>query len=115
MMIWAYELLYPHGSYIVDTSFTTAGIAGGTNYSYVHVSRRSTSSRSTGIARLPPSEIASPSTGEIGRIVVRDDVLWVPLIYPVRLDFVSARVRDFQGSASYGEDQERYFYKYALT
>jgi hypothetical protein len=42
-------------------------------------------------------------------------VLWVPLVYPQRLDFVSARVRDFQASASYGEDQERFFYKYALT
>ena len=61
-----------------------------------------------------PSEIASVYR-EIGKIVVRDDVLWVTLIYPQRLDFVSARVRDFQGSASYGEDQERYFYKYALT
>ena len=46
---------------------------------------------------------------------VRWLVLWVPLIYPQRLDFVSARVRDFQGSASYGEDQERYFYKYAIS
>jgi hypothetical protein len=52
---------------------------------------------------------------QIARIVVKDEALWIPLIYPQRLDFVSARVRDFQASASYGEDQERNFYKYAIA
>jgi peptide/nickel transport system substrate-binding protein len=113
MMIWAYELLYPHGSYIVDTSFTTAGISGGTNYSYVK-SPTLDKLATQGHRAITKSEIASVYR-QIGRIVVRDEVLWVPLVYPQRLDFVSARVRDFQASASYGEDQERFFYKYALT
>jgi ABC-type transport system substrate-binding protein len=113
MMIWAYELLYPHGAYIVDTSFTTAGISGGTNFSYVK-SATLDKLAVDGHRATTPAEIASIYR-QIGKIVVRDEVLWVPLIYPQRLDFVSARVRDFQGSASYGEDQERYFYKYALA
>jgi ABC-type transport system substrate-binding protein len=113
MMIWAYELLYPHGSYIVDTSFTTAGISGGTNYS--HVKSPTLDKLATeGHRATTPSAIASVYR-QVGRIVVRDEVLWVPLVYPQRLDFVSARVRDFQASGSYGEDQERDFYKYALT
>jgi ABC-type transport system substrate-binding protein len=113
MMVWAYELLYPHGSYIVDTSFTTAGISGGTNYPYVK-SPTLDKLAVAGHRATSPSQIASIYR-QIGRIVVRDDVLWVPLVYPQRLDFVSARVRDFQGSASYGEDQERFFYKYAVA
>ena len=113
MMIWAYELLYPHGSYIVDTSFTTAGISGGTNYPYVK-SPTLDKLAIQGHRATTQSEIASIYR-QVGRIVVRDDVLWVPLVYPQRLDFVSARVRNFRASASYGEDQERNFYKYALT
>jgi ABC-type transport system substrate-binding protein len=113
VLLWAYELLYPHGSYIVDTSFTTAGIAGGTNFSYVK-SQTLDKLAVDGHHATDPGQIESIYK-EIGKIVVRDDVLWVPLIYPQRLDFVSARVRDFQGSASYGEDQERYFYKYAIA
>jgi ABC-type transport system substrate-binding protein len=113
MMIWAYELLYPHGSYIVDTSFTTAGISGETNYSYIK-SPTLDKLATDGHRATTPSAIASVYK-QIGRIVVRDEVLWVPLVYPQRLDFVSARVRDFKASASYGEDQERDFYKYALT
>ncbi len=113
MLLWAYELLYPHGSYIVDTSFTTAGISGGTNYSYVK-SPTLDKLATQGHRATTPSEIASIYR-KIARIVVRNDALWVPLVYPQRLDFVSARVRNFQASASYGEDQERNFYKYALA
>jgi oligopeptide transport system substrate-binding protein len=113
MMLWAYELLYPHGSYIVDTSFTTAGISGQTNYAYVK-SPRLDKLAVAGHRATSPSDVASIYR-QIARIVVRDDVLWVPLVYPERLDFVSARVRDFRASASYGEDQERNFYKYALA
>jgi ABC-type transport system substrate-binding protein len=113
MLLWAYELLYPHGSYIVDTSFTTAGISSGSNYPHVK-SQTLDKLAMQGHRATDPAHIASIYR-EIGKIVVRDQVLWVPLIYPQRLDFVSARVRDFQGSASYGEDQERDFYKYALA
>jgi ABC-type transport system substrate-binding protein len=113
ILLWAYELLYPHGSYIVDTSFTTAGISGETNYSY-YTSPTLDNLATQGHRATEPSQIADVYR-QIARIVVRDEALWVPLVYPRRLDFVSARVRDFQASASYGEDQERYFYKYALT
>jgi ABC-type transport system substrate-binding protein len=113
MLLWAYELLYPHGAYIVDTSFTTAGISGGTNYSSVK-SQTLDKLAMDGHRATEPAQIESIYR-QIGKIVVRDQALWVPLIYPQRLDFVSARVRNFQGSASYGEDQERYFYKYALA
>ena len=113
MMIWAYELLYPHGSYIVDTSFTTAGISGGTNYPYVK-SPTLDKLATQGHRATTPSAIASIYR-QIGKIVVRDEALWVPLVYPQRLDLVSTRVRNFRASANYGEDQERFFYKYGLT
>jgi oligopeptide transport system substrate-binding protein len=113
ILLWAYELLYPHGSYIVDTSFTSAGIPGETNYSY-YTSPQLNNLATQGHRAQEPSEIASIYR-QIAKIVVQEEVLWVPLVYPRRLDFVSARVRDFQASASYGEDQERFFYKYAVT
>jgi peptide/nickel transport system substrate-binding protein len=113
ILLWAYELLYPHGSYIVDTSFTTAGISGGTNYPYVK-SPTLDKLAVQGHRATSQSEIASIYR-QIGKIVVRDEALWVPLVYPHRLDFVSARVRNFRASANYGEDQERFFYKYALA
>ena len=49
------------------------------------------------------------------QIVVSKEALWVPLVYPARLDFVSSRVRNFQAAVGAGEDQSRFFYKYALT
>ena len=52
---------------------------------------------------------------EMDRVVVQQEALWVPLVYPTLLDFVGASVRNFKASVGGGEDQSRFFYKYALT
>jgi ABC-type transport system substrate-binding protein len=114
ILIWAWELGYPSGSYIVDSAFTTSAMkAGCCNYPWyssqnvdqlaVEAHRSTNASDIVGIYR------------QIDKVIVQDQVLWVPLIYPIRLDFVSARVRDFQASVGGGEDQSRFFYKYGLT
>ena len=114
ILLWAWELYYPSGSYIVDSAFTTsAEKAGCCNYSWyatpsldqLTVEAHRTTSASEVVALYK----------EMDKIVVRDEALWVPLVYPIRLDFVSARVRDYQAAVGGGEDQQSYFYKYALT
>jgi peptide/nickel transport system substrate-binding protein len=114
MLIWAWELAYPSGSYIVDSAFTTAAMkAGCCNYSWyatpsldhltVEAHRSTSASHIDALYR------------EMDRVIVQQEAVWIPLVYPTRLDFVSARVRDFQASVGGGEDQQRYFYKYGLT
>lgn len=114
ILIWAWELGYPSGSYIVDSAFTTGAMkAGCCNYPWYS---------SQNIDQLAVEAHRSTNTSDIDgiyrqidKVIVQDQVLWVPLIYPIRLDFVSARVRDFQASVGGGEDQSRFFYKYGLT
>lgn len=114
ILLWAWELAYPSGSYIVDSAFTIAAQkAGCCNYPWYS---------SSSFDQLTVDAHRSTSTPQIDslyrqmdKIIVQDEVLWVPLVYPTRLDFVSSRVRDFQASVGGGEDQQRYFYKYALA
>jgi oligopeptide transport system substrate-binding protein len=114
ILLWAWELAYPSGSYIVDSAFTTAAEkAGCCDYPWFASAQfdslATQAHRSTGTSQI------EALYREMDRIVVQEEVLWVPLVYPVRLDFVSARVRDFQACVGGGEDQQRYFYKYALA
>ena len=114
ILIWAWELGYPSGSYIVDSAFTTtAQKEGCCNYPWYS---------SHNVDQLAVDAHRSTNPGDIvgiykqiDKIIVQEQVLWVPLIYPTRLDLVSARVRDFQASVGGGEDQPRFFYKYGLT
>jgi oligopeptide transport system substrate-binding protein len=114
ILLWAWELAYPSGSYIVDSAFTTSAEKEGCcNYSWFS---------SSSFDALTVDAHRSTSTAQVDslyrqmdKIVVEEEALWVPLVYPVRLDFVSARVRDFQASVGFGEDQQRFFYKYALA
>jgi oligopeptide transport system substrate-binding protein len=114
IMLWAWELYYPSGSYIVDSAFTTsAEKAGCCNYSWY-------SSQSFDQLTIDAHRSTNPAQvvalyKEMDKIVVSEEVLWIPLVYPVRLDFVSSRVRNFQAAVGAGEDQSRFFYKYALT
>ena len=113
MVIWAYELEYPHGSYIVDTAFTSTAIKGGTNFtnfSTPTIDKLAVEGHQT----FDQAKLADIYR-QVARIVVQDEVLWVPLIYPDELDFVSARVRDFQASVGAGEDQPRFFANYELV
>jgi oligopeptide transport system substrate-binding protein len=114
MLLWAWELAYPSGSYIVDSAFTTAAQkAGCCNYPWF-----SSPSFDTLTVDAHRSTSASQIVAlyrQMDQIVVQQEVLWVPLVYPIRLDFVSARVRNFQAAVGGGEDQPRYFNKYALA
>lgn len=114
ILLWAWELAYPSGSYIVDSAFTTSAMkAGCCNYPWYS---------SEAFDRLTVEAHRSTSKSQIASLyrqmdktIVQDEILWVPLIYPTRLDFVSSRVRDFQASVGGGEDQQRYFNMYALA
>jgi oligopeptide transport system substrate-binding protein len=114
IMLWAWELYYPSGSYIVDSAFTTsAEKAGCCNYPWY-------SSQSFDQLTIEAHRSTNPAEvvalyKQMDKIVVSEEALWVPLIYPIRLDFVSSRVRNFQAGVGAGEDQSRFFYKYALT
>ena len=114
MLLWAWELYYPSGSYIVDSAFTTsAEKAGCCNYSWYASDSLDQLTVSAHHA-TDPADVVSIYK-QIDKVVVQEEVLWVPLVYPMRLDFVSSRVRDFQAAVGSGEDQQRYFYKYALS
>ena len=114
MLLWAWELYYPSGSYIVDSAFTTsAEKAGCCNYSW-YASDSLDQLTVAAHHATDPADVVSIYK-QIDKVVVQEEVLWVPLVYPMRLDFVSSRVRDFQAAVGGGEDQQRYFYKYALT
>ena len=114
MLLWAWELYYPSGSYIVDSAFTTsAEKAGCCNYSW-YASDSLDQLTVAAHHATDPADVVSIYK-QIDKVVVQEEVLWVPLVYPMRLDFVSSRVRDFQAAVGSGEDQQRYFYKYALT
>jgi len=114
ILLWAWELAYPSGSYIVDSAFTTAAQkAGCCNYPWY--SSPSFDQLSVDAHRSTSSSQIDALYRQMDKIIVQQEVLWIPLVYPVRLDFVSARVRDFQASVGGGEDQQRFFYKYGLA
>ena len=114
ILLWAWELAYPSGSYIVDSAFTSAAMKEGC-CNYAWYSSPSFDQLTVDAHRATNDSQIDALYREMDKIVVQDEALWVPLVYPTRLDFVSARVRDFQASVGGGEDQQRYFYKYALT
>jgi ABC-type transport system substrate-binding protein len=114
MILWAWELGYPSGSYIVDSAFTSGAIkAGCCNYAYWSSPSFDTLTVEAHRSTNPAQIVALYK--EMDRVVVQQEVLWVPLVYPTRLDFVGANVRNFKASVGGGEDQSRFFYKYALT
>jgi peptide/nickel transport system substrate-binding protein len=114
ILIWAWELGYPSGSYIVDSAFTSSAKKEGC-CNYPWYSSQNVDQLAVQAHRSTNSADIVAIYKQIDNVIVRDQVLWVPLIYPIRLDLVSARVRDFQASVGGGEDQPRFFYKYGLT
>jgi oligopeptide transport system substrate-binding protein len=113
IQMFAWELAYPSGSYIVDSAFTTAAIkAGCCNYSQWSDPAFDVLARQAHHAGTPAAVDALYR--RIDTTVTQQGV-WIPLIYPTRVDFVSKRVRNFQGSRDAGEDQWKYFYLYSLA
>jgi ABC-type transport system substrate-binding protein len=107
-----WHLSLPHGSYLMDAAFTRAALdCGCCNYSGW------TSHEFEGLARL--GHTAIDRAGEIAAYrrmdaaVVRDEVLWVPLLYGRRADLVSKRVRGFT-QARYPSALVKYFFRYGL-
>jgi oligopeptide transport system substrate-binding protein len=113
IVLWAYELLYPHGSYIIDSAFTTAAKKSCCNYAW-YSSPTLDKLALQGHRATTPAAVASVYK-QIQKIIVKDEAAWVPLVYPTRLDFVGPKVRNFQAAVSLGEDQHRLFYKYGLA
>jgi ABC-type transport system substrate-binding protein len=114
LSVGAWELAYPSGSYIVDSAFTAGALKAGC------CNAQGWSSPSFDALTVEAHRSTDPSQvvalyKEMDHIVTRQEILWVPLIYPTRLDFVSRSVRDFQASVNFGADQSRYFYKYAVA
>jgi ABC-type transport system substrate-binding protein len=107
-----WHLSVPHGSYLVDSGFTRAALACGCcNYSRWtndELERLAAKGRN---ARDEAEEIEIYRA--IDRLVVRDHVVWVPLIYSKRVDFVSRRVRRFS-QARYPSALIKYFALYSV-
>jgi oligopeptide transport system substrate-binding protein len=114
MVEFAWELPYPHGSYIMDAAFTSSSVKGG-GPAYASWSSPSFDKLTIDAHRATdPAEVVSLYK-QMDKIVTRDEALWVPLVYPVRADFISSRLRDYQGSVSLGEDRWEVFYRYKLA
>jgi ABC-type transport system substrate-binding protein len=114
IILWAYELAYPHGSYIIDSAFTTAAEKSGCcDYAW-YATPTLDNLAIQGHRATNPAQIASVYK-QIDAIIVKQDAAWVPLVYPQRLDFVGPNVRNFQAAVGLGEDQHRLFYKYGLV
>ena len=96
ILIWAWELGYPSGSYIVDSAFTTtAQKEGCCNYPWYS---------SHNVDQLAVDAHRSTNPGDIvgiykqiDKIIVQEQVLWVPLIYPTRLDLRQRTGAGFPG------------------
>jgi peptide/nickel transport system substrate-binding protein len=111
---FAWELAYPSGSYIIDSAFTQAAIkAGCCNYATYSSAYFDNLAQEAHRATDPAKVDALYK--QMDSIVTRQQAVWVPIVYPSRADFISSRVRGFQGSPDEGEDQWKYFYRYSLA
>jgi ABC-type transport system substrate-binding protein len=95
IMTTYYSLPYPHGSYIIDGGFTTAALKAGccnqANFTDPKVEKLI--SEAHGVS--DEDELVRRYK-ELDRIIVHDEIVWIPLIYIAYADFVSKRVRGFQ-------------------
>jgi ABC-type transport system substrate-binding protein len=108
-----WELGFPHGSYIVDGAFTQAALkAGCCNYAqWVDPKIEALAQQAHQTAN--PKQVVSLYK-QIDRIVVSDDVLWVPMFYRKRTELVSSRVKGFK-IPSTPVANVKYFSKYWLA
>ena len=109
---FGWELIYPHGSFIMDSAFTQAALdAGCCNYSaYVNPSFDELTVAAA--QAVDPDEVVELYK-EMDRIVVQDDVVWVPTHYPKLVHLVSKRLRGYQISA--GGPEQVFFNRYSLA
>ena len=113
LVFFNWGLAYPHGSYIVDAAFTQAAIeAGCCNYAYY---------KNPEVDKLALQARASTSESEsvdlykqIDKIVTRDDVVWVPLIYAERADVHSKRLEGYAATTT-GTDEPQVTYEFSVS
>ncbi|MBN9072608.1 MAG: ABC transporter substrate-binding protein [Rhizobiales bacterium] len=109
VILFAWEDAYGHGSYIIDAAFTSGAIQNGCcNYPKV------ADPKIDELAKLGHSAdlaVSDKAYRDVARLVVKDKVLWVPLLYPVRCDLANKRVKGFE-SAVYPTGQSKRFDMY---
>lgn len=95
--IWVswWELSYPHGSYIIDSAFTEAALKSGCcNFSsWVDLKLEDLAKQ----ARLAVGQAEQVRLyKEIDRLVIGEQVLWVPIVYPGIAYQRSSRLQGYQ-------------------
>jgi ABC-type transport system substrate-binding protein len=109
-VIGQWELPYPHGSYVVDSAFTQASIDSGccnfAQYSDPSFDELVAQAHET----FDEAELVSLYQ-QMDAIVTRDEVLWIPIIYPEFPVVVSERVRGYEVPGTPASDT-LYFAKY---
>jgi ABC-type transport system substrate-binding protein len=89
-----WPLGYPHGSAIMDSAFTTAAVeAGCCNYS--NFQSKEFDDLATQAHRTSDEAERVDLYKQMDAMVVRDEALWVPIIYPERAEIVSSRLKGF--------------------
>jgi ABC-type transport system substrate-binding protein len=107
---FSWGLSYPHASYIMDSAFTEAALdAGCCNYS-AWVNPEFDELAAEAHIASDEQEI-NDLYKQMDSMVVKDEVVWIPMLYGKRADFVSSRVRGFEIPTS-GDGSEKYFEKY---
>jgi peptide/nickel transport system substrate-binding protein len=90
-----WPLGYPHGSSIMDAAFTTAAVeAGCCNYSN-WTSKDFDALVAEAHVTTDPDELVRLYK-EMDAMVIGDETLWVPMIYPHRAEIVSTRLKGFE-------------------
>jgi peptide/nickel transport system substrate-binding protein len=94
-----WELPYPHGSYVMDGAFTQAALDAGccnfSNYVDPHFDELAAQAHAT---TDQAEQVALYK--EMDKIAIKDEALWVPLIYPKIAFLVSNRAQGFSITAA---------------
>jgi ABC-type oligopeptide transport system substrate-binding subunit len=94
MILFAWEDAYGHGSYIADSAFTSGAIdAGCCNYPKYSSPKIDALTKQ---GHSPDQATSDEAYKELARVIVRDEVLWVPLLYPRRADLVNDKLQGFK-------------------
>jgi len=105
LVFFNWGLVYPHGSFIVDAAFTKAAIKAGC-CNYADWTSPAFDVLATKAHRTPSTATSISLYKQLDRIVTREEVVWVPLIYGARPDLISSRVQGFE-SGTGGTDEPK--------
>jgi peptide/nickel transport system substrate-binding protein len=113
--IWVsqWELPYPHGSYVIDSGFTEAALNSGCcNFSSwvdPRLEELALTARTT-----TSTEESIQAYKDIDALVIGEEVLWVPIIYPARAFLKSTRVQGYEVPAT-PQANTKFFAEYTLA